>query len=169
MSISRPRSRPSDWAPRGAGQLDERVRIQRIKTKTHRRAQDPTWEDIVPGGTAQNIADSTYWASVTPRASASEEGAQFQTTSINTKKTYDVRLRHMPEIAADRYRLLWRGLILNVKATDHQTERRTGTGYSNLVCLSVGNAPVETLEDGSTAGGAPEPNTSGEVVNLPIT
>lgn len=169
MPISRPRRGSQDFGPRGAGQLDERVRIQHLKTKTHRRSQDPVWEDLVPGGSAQNIEDSTVYASVTPRASVNEENAQFQTTSKNTRKEYDVRMYHNPQLTVDEHRLIWRGLILNITAADHQTERRSGPGYSTLVCVAVGNAPVETLEGGSTVGGGPEPNTSGEIVNAPIT
>lgn len=171
MPISRPRRGSQDFGPRGAGQLDERVRIQHLKTKTHRRSQDPVWEDLVPGGSAQNIEDSTVYASVTPRggASVSEENTQFQTTSKNTRKEYDVRMYHNPQLAADEHRLLWRGLILNITSADHQTERRSGPGYSTLACIAVGNAPVETLEGGSTVGGGPEPNQIGDVANVPIT
>lgn len=167
MPNSRPRARSTDYGPRGAGQLDERVRVQRVKTKTSNRSPDEVWEDIVPGGTTETIASSTRFASVTARAVANEETAQFQTTSKGTRKEYDVRLRHIPEVTAE-HRFLWRGIILNISSVDHQTERRSGGGYSNFVCVSAGNAHEETIDGGTTVGGSPEPNSSGEIVNLPI-
>lgn len=167
MPMNRQRSRPSDYGPRGAGQFDEQVRIQRRSGTVTRHEPQGTYEDFVPGNTVETIAASTRLACVTPIGGNSDEQSQISNLATTTVKKYIVRLRHFPEITT-HWRMLWRGIVLNVDATDHQTERRSGSGYSVLTCVFAGNAPVETLGDGSTVGGAPEPNSSGNISTLPI-
>jgi len=166
MPISRPRRGSQDFGPRGAGQFDEIVRVQRPSATRFSGKQDTTWDDLVSGGTPESIAASQRYVSIVARNSENEEAAQFAATSKTSRKVYDVRMWHEPTIST-QYRFLWRGQILNISESDHQSERRAG--YSTFVCVSVGNAPAETLGDGSTIGGGPEPNTSGEISNLPIT
>lgn len=154
-----------DYGPRGAGQLDELVRVQRVKTLVRDSRPNPEYEDIVPGGTAQNIADSLRYASVVVKdGDTDQEYVQLQ--GEVTRRMYQVRMRHEPDISTHS-RLVWRGVFLYVQAVDHQTERRSGGGYSVLTCVHNGDEKSETLPGGSVSGG-PTPNSSGEISVNPI-
>ena len=166
MPISRPRRGSQDFGPRGAGQFDEIVRVQRVKQATSDFQTNPEYEDIVPGGTVQNITDSQRYCSVTPLEGETNQEVSPMMGDI-TQARYRVRMWHEPTITT-QYRFVWRGVFLNVQSVDHQTERRVGAGYSVFVCVHSADQLNETLAGGSTAGGG-APNTSGEIGTDPLT
>lgn len=163
MPFNRPRRGSQEFGPRGAGQLDEVVRIQRVSVATADFQTNPTYEDIVPGGTPESIAASQSFASVEQLQGETNQEVSPMAGDV-THSRYHVRLRHRPEITT-KHRFIWRGVFLNIQSADHQTERRAG--YSDFTCLHAGDEGSETLPGGSVAGG-PAPNQSGETVVDPI-
>lgn len=163
MPFNRPRRGSQDFGPRGAGQLDEVVRVQRVTVATADLQTNPTYDDIVTGGTPETVAASQRFASILLLEGETKQEVPSMAGDV-TQTRYRVRLRHMPEVTT-HYRFVWRGVFLNIESADHQTERRAG--YSEFVCVHNADQPNESLTGGSVAGGG-TPNTSGEISTLPI-
>ena len=146
------------FGAKGGGQLDEIVRVQKPSQVVRAHTPETLWEDLVPGGTEQNIADSTFWASVVVVPDAMQEvAAEIGAPATVARTRVRIQMRHI-EVVQLYYRLLWRGKIVNLTSIDHDTRRREG--YSMLQGIIAGDAPVESVAGGGQVGHEKVPNGS---------
>lgn len=143
---------PRAFGPVGGGQLDELVRVQRRSQAVRAGTPEAIYEDIVPGGSAEQIAASTKYASVVRDQRSDEEQEVRVGNGEVTFDRYIVKIR-LDLAISTAHRLLWRRKILNITSVDSQTMRREGGGYTLLHCLQAGDAPLESVAGGGQVGG----------------